>query len=582
MPTQYRVGKMQLRRRNMTAEEKLLELLEIQDKINQVNKEINKIYDNADWDPNPNLTYPVKKLDPFENKQVDKLSKEEVDLTRQRDNFIKTHNVDNDFALAKEEYKRLRAPLDELEIKAEKIRIDDHNLRSKKQDSAHSIQNLSSEYKSISQFFIAAIVLLAGACVHTFLVGSSSKVVLLLSALLAALFIPLSIVAAKQSSKLKRKSQRISNRPYSNDFFLKENYEKWKTISDEITAKKTFISGELAHLAWMLEKYEKVYYVKEENSILKLENRKKIPQYTPDSPPVKDLQKLHTGKTLSIICIFAVVIAAIMNLVPIGIASAYNSISMSFVWTSAAYISAAIAIALAFTARLTAKKEEKGTVFIGGLIGGFLLPLIPAAILVIIIAVVVQAFAGNPYVRISKNQIQELEITSIESEYSETLNLTEMGSLYWEFYGIIDHPYYFGGDNQKIEAKDIIETTFEHRDTYYGQPTCVTWNDGNNVTSAQTNSGALGSKITVKVNTDGVSEIKMLVGVYKGWNNYMTVYDENGNVVESALIIASDSEEKQSLLTFDLSDYDGEIFTVVFECYESTNNGISLTAVTVS
>jgi hypothetical protein len=35
-------------------------------------------------------------------------------------------------------------------------------------------------------------------------------------------------------------------------------------------------------------------------------------------------------------------------------------------------------------------------------------------------------------------------------------------------------------------------------------------------------------------------------------------------------------------ITFDLSDYDGEIFTVVFECYESTNNGISLTAVTVS
>lgn len=555
----------------MTAEEKLLELLEIQDKLDRVIKERNQLMDNADVDVSG--AYPKPIFNQYEQKTLNELCKEEVDLTRKKDNFIKTHNVDNDFALVKEEYKRLRAPIDELEIKAEQIEEHDRKMRIANDDV------IESNALTSGLFFSAAAVMVTS-IIYAIKFGIFNPIATFVISILIAVSLIFCIVIGCQNLKklkYKRRSKRESNQ---HNFFKKSNYDKWKKISEE---KYSIIANNLSrlkHLESTIELYERALGKKDEDSILHRNNR------TPKFSTVyseKTKQKSDSFATISFaVSIVTLLIAFIIILVFVGIAGAYNSISMSFVWTSAAFISIAIAIALAFTLPLTAtKKEEKGATFIVSLIGGFLIPLIPAAILVIIIAVVVQAFTGDAVVeKFNQEQIEALEITTVERNYVETFNLTEEGTVYWEFYGKLHEWSMSNSNDSKAEAQDIIEISVEKEERSYNQqPARVTWSDGTTTAEASTSFGGVyGTEISAKVTTQNASQIKMLIA---GYSYQMTVCDQNGNVLESATFIKLETSTI-TMFTFDLSDYKENEITITFESSNPEDLKLLINAIAVS
>lgn len=164
-------------------------------------------------------------------------------------------------------------------------------------------------------------------------------------------------------------------------------------------------------------------------------------------------------------------------------------------------------------------------------------------------------------------------IVKVDTPYTDVFDLTKEGTKYWEYYG------------QSVQSKagstDIIDTTFDGGgQTHDDNKAPVKWTDGAATASDQTTVGRNGGGATVKINTAGCKEVKLLVGAWNA-SNVLTIYDENSIPVESVTVVTAGGDAQLAVVTIDLTKYEGQSITLRFAAEQSNGGNISLTAVTV-
>lgn len=167
---------------------------------------------------------------------------------------------------------------------------------------------------------------------------------------------------------------------------------------------------------------------------------------------------------------------------------------------------------------------------------------------------------------------------SLVTPYTEKFDLTANGTVDWEYYGRV------ADENDRIQRKagatDIIVTEFTSAQGHDDNKAEVTWSDGASITSTTTRHGLNGPKQTVTVETANAKTIMLLAGAWNAKNS-MTIYDENGNAVETQIIIQAGGDAVMALVSIDLSNYEGERITIELVAAETSGGNVSLTAVTV-
>lgn len=164
--------------------------------------------------------------------------------------------------------------------------------------------------------------------------------------------------------------------------------------------------------------------------------------------------------------------------------------------------------------------------------------------------------------------------------YTDTVDLTALGTLDWEFYGKLK-----SGDKvniyRKADAVDRIDTSYSSVSYHYDNKATVVWSDGAEVTAAETKSGInTKDKFTVKLNTEGADRATLLVGAWKG-SNTLAVYDAYGlPLADTAVVVQNDTTSQMALVTLDLTNYTLDTVTLEFSFAGSGN--ISIAAVALS
>lgn len=176
---------------------------------------------------------------------------------------------------------------------------------------------------------------------------------------------------------------------------------------------------------------------------------------------------------------------------------------------------------------------------------------------------------------------QGVSAATIQTPYTDTVDLTALGTLDWEFYGKVN-----SDDNGLIQRKatieDRINTVFSSSQTHDDNKATVTWSDGATVASAKTTHGLnTGGSVTIKVNAKDASTLTLLAGAWNATSR-MAIYDGEGTLLEVSEIVSASGNAKLALVSLDLTKYDSDQVTVVLSCINSNGGNISLSAAALS
>ena len=167
---------------------------------------------------------------------------------------------------------------------------------------------------------------------------------------------------------------------------------------------------------------------------------------------------------------------------------------------------------------------------------------------------------------------------SYDFPITDPFNLTEVGTIYWEYYG----EYYGAIDDQKKDATDRIgPVDFEGGQTHYDNKAPVTWTDGTNtpvMEELRTGKNATGSINLTFTDLSGCSTIKFFVGAFQA-TMVIHLYDEEDNEIGYMSLFSCESDAQIAIVTIDLSKFEGTKLGVGFT---PDGNNVSLTAITIS
>lgn len=171
---------------------------------------------------------------------------------------------------------------------------------------------------------------------------------------------------------------------------------------------------------------------------------------------------------------------------------------------------------------------------------------------------------------------------SIDTPYTGTLDLTEVGSVDWEYYGKVSDSQQ-GELVRKDEATDRIDTTFDTTSQLHSDNKAVVkWSDGDIVKTASTRHGKNDyDSITVNADIKGCNKLTIFVGAWNATGT-MIVYDADGRQLDGSAIVSAGSDAKIAIVTLDLTKYDTDSITVSYIATNKTGGNVSLTAVALS
>ncbi|MGM9679872.1 MAG: TIM-barrel domain-containing protein [Eubacteriales bacterium] len=165
----------------------------------------------------------------------------------------------------------------------------------------------------------------------------------------------------------------------------------------------------------------------------------------------------------------------------------------------------------------------------------------------------------------------------IETPYTGTVNLTELGTVDWEYYGKVDNS---SADDlvRKAGASDRIQTVFSAGAQLHDDNKAqITWSDGDSVPSATTRHGKNStSKITLTADIRDCKTLTLLVGVWNATHS-LSVYDADGNILDSETVVTAGGDARMALVTIDLTGYDTDSITVEMTAVNSNGGNVSLT-----
>ena len=168
---------------------------------------------------------------------------------------------------------------------------------------------------------------------------------------------------------------------------------------------------------------------------------------------------------------------------------------------------------------------------------------------------------------------------TVNQPFTDNFDLTTEGTIYWEYFG----EYWGAIDDQKKDATDRIgEVDFQGGAFHYDNKATVTWNDGTLTATMEEplRSGRNASTSIDLTFTDltDCSTIKFFVGAYQA-TIVIELYDEDENVIGSMDLFTCESDAQISIVTLDLSKYEGTKLGVRFT---PDGSNVSMTAITIS
>ncbi len=168
---------------------------------------------------------------------------------------------------------------------------------------------------------------------------------------------------------------------------------------------------------------------------------------------------------------------------------------------------------------------------------------------------------------------------TVTTPYTDTVDLTALGNLDWEFYGKLNSK-----DTVKMysknSSKDLINTVFSSENFHYDNKAKIVWSDGATQTEAQTLSGTnTKGSVSVTLDTAGARKVTILVGAWKG-KNTMTLYDSYGlPLADAKVVVQNDTTSQMALVSLDFSNYTLDSATVEFTFSGSGNISVNAIAI---
>lgn len=165
-------------------------------------------------------------------------------------------------------------------------------------------------------------------------------------------------------------------------------------------------------------------------------------------------------------------------------------------------------------------------------------------------------------------------MVGITPSYVDPLNLTEVGTKYWE--------YYSDANDYMKDAEDIVDTDFGGGQAHFDNKAPVSWTNGTNTEAAEEQiHGYNSGEIVVTVKTAGCKSIVLLVGAWNATNK-LTVYDADMDDRGSLEVATAGGDAQMALVTVNLESYEGDEITIVLKAEQSNGGNVSLTAVAVN
>ncbi len=172
---------------------------------------------------------------------------------------------------------------------------------------------------------------------------------------------------------------------------------------------------------------------------------------------------------------------------------------------------------------------------------------------------------------------------TVETPYTDALDLTAVGDIYWEHYG--------DNEDHKANADDIFTEYFEGAQNHDDNKAPLTWTDGTNLPVMENSDpedpkdpsrhGKNGTSISITIPTAGIKTLTLFVGAWNGTNTLTINTDDNSEFEKTEDILECGNDAAIAVVKVDLSKFTGSTITVWVERTTGTGN-VSLSGIAAS